>query len=82
MVHDGWMNGQTDGKSDISRSVPYLKKVIFRTQCNSLWDEKKKEGIISQIILSKLLYIAQISAIPKLIQEKIEKEKSSNLHLD
>ena len=66
--------GQTDGKSDIWRWVPYLKKSIFQTECNSLWDEKK--GIVSQILLSKLLYIGQIYSIPKLIKEEIEKTKA------
>ena len=53
MVHDRG----TDGKSDIYRWVPLLKKSIFRTVCNSLWDEKKKKRIVKQVLLSKLWYI-------------------------
>ena len=52
----------------------HLKKSIFQTECNSLWDEKK--GILSQILSSKLLYIDQIYSIPKLIKEEIEKTKA------
>ena len=47
---------------------------MFQTECNSLWDEKK--GIVSQILLSKLLYIGQIYSIPKLIKEEIVKTKA------
>ena len=36
-----------------------------------------KKGIVSQIILSKLLNIGQIYTIPKLIKEEIEKKKKS-----
>ena len=54
--------------------MPHLKKSIFQTESNSLWDEKK--GIVSQILLSKLLYIGQIYSISKLIKEEIEKTKA------
>ena len=54
--------------------MPHLKESIFQTECNSLWDEKK--GIVSQILLSKLLYIGQIYSISKLIKEEIEKTKA------
>ena len=54
--------------------MPHLRKSIFQTECNSLWDEKKEEkGIVSQILLSKLSYIGQIYTIPKLIKKEIEK---------
>ena len=53
------------------RFLPHLKKSIFHTECNSIWDEKK--GIVSQILLSKLLYIGQIYTTPKLIKVDIEK---------
>ena len=61
------MDGRTDGESDIQRRVPHLKKSIFQTEF------KKKKIIVSQIFLSKLSYIGQIYAIPKLIKEEIEK---------
>ena len=52
----------------------HLKKSIFRTECNSLWDGKKeKKRIVNQILLSKLWYIGQIYTIPKFIKEEIEK---------
>ena len=54
--------------------MPHLKKSIFQTECNSLWDEKK--GIVSEILLSKLLFIGQIYSIPKLIKEEIEKTEA------
>ena len=79
MVHDG----RTDGwkKWHIEVGAPPKKINISNTVQFSLgW----KKGIVSQIILSKLLNIGQIYTIPKLIKEEIEKKikKSSNLHLD
>ena len=66
---DRWTNGQ---RSDIERWVSHLKKSIFPTECNSLWDEKKKR-IVNQILLSMLWCIGQIYTILKFIKEKIEK---------
>ena len=68
---DGKTDGQTDRESDVERWVSHLKKSIFPTECNSLWDEKQR--IINQIPLSKLWYIGQIYTIPKFIKEEIEK---------
>ena len=74
MVRDRRVDGQMDRKSDIQRWVPHLKKSIFRTECNCLWDEKKEnKRIVNQILLSKLWYIGQIYTIPKFIKEEIEK---------
>ena len=55
--------------------APPEKKSIFRTECNSLWDEKKKKKKLNQIPIFKLWYIGQIYIIPKLIKEMIEKKK-------
>ena len=55
--------------------APPEKKSIFRTECNSLWDEKKKKKL-NQIPIFKLWYIGQIYIIPKLIKEMIEKKKT------
>ena len=59
-------------KSDIEKLVPHLGKSIFRTECNSLLDEKEKR-IVNQVLLFKLWYIGQIYTIPKFTEEKIEK---------
>ena len=75
MLHDG----QMDRKCDKQRWVHHLKKSIFWTECNSVWDEK--QIIINQILLSKLWYIGPIYTIPKFIKGKIEKNNSSALHL-
>ena len=64
MVLDRQADGQMEGKV----GAP-TKKSIFRRECNSPWDEKKKR-IINQIFLS---YIGQIYTIPKFIEEAIEK---------
>ena len=53
--------------------MPHLKKSIFRTECNTLWDEKEKKRIVNQILLSKLWYVGQIHTITKFIKEEIEK---------
>ena len=74
MVDDRWTDGQMDGKWHIEVGAP-PKKSIFRTECNSLWDEKQKEKeIVNQIVLSKLWYIGQIYTIPKFVNKKIEKK--------
>ena len=41
------------------------------TECNGLWNEKKR--IVNQILLSKLWLIGQIYTIPKFIEDEIEK---------
>ena len=56
MVHDR----RTDGKSDIYRWVPLLKKSIFRTVCNSLWDEKKKKNCEASSLIQTLIYSLNI----------------------
>ena len=44
---------------------------MFITECNALWNEKKR--IVNQILLSKLWLISQIYTIPKFIEDEIEK---------
>ena len=44
---------------------------MFVTECNALWNEKKR--IVNQILLSKLWLISQIYTIPKFIEDEIEK---------
>ena len=65
-------NRLTDGqkKWNIEVGAP-PKKTKFRTECSSLWDEKKRP--VNQILLSKLWYIGQIYTIPKFMKEEIEK---------
>ena len=46
------------------------EKLIFRTECNTFTDERKKR-IVNQILLSILWYIGQIYTIPKFIKKDI-----------
>ena len=64
---------QTDGQKKWHIEVGALpkKKSIFRTECNSLWDEKKKNCKPSSLIHT--LITGQIYTIPKFIKGKIEK---------
>ena len=50
------------------KKINILNRVKF-----SFTEKKKKKGIVSQVLLSKLLYIGQIYTISKFIKEKIEK---------
>ena len=65
---DGWADGSK--RWNIEVGVP-PKKSEFQTECNSLWDEKKRT--VNQILLSKLWYISQIDTFPKFIKGEIEK---------
>ena len=60
-----------DNSNSDKLNYSLTKKSIFRTECNSLWGEKK---IVNQILWSKLLYIGQIYTIPKFIKNEIEKK--------
>ena len=78
--------------------APTLKKSIFRTECNSLWDEKnktktktkkkktkkkKEENCKPNSLIQTLVYRSNlVYTIPKFIKEEIEKNNSSTLHLE
>ena len=70
-----WTDGRTDGQKKWHIEVGALpKKVnISNTVQLSLRCKLKKKAIVSQILLSKLLYIGRIYAISKLIKEEIKK---------
>ena len=68
-VHFG--NSVPDNSNWDEISHILTKKTVSRTECNSLWDEKKR--IVNQILLSKLWYIGQIYTIPKFTKEEIAK---------
>ena len=65
-------DGLMDRKSDIQRWVPHLKKSIFRTECNCLWDEKKRkqENCKSNSLIQTLVY----RSIPNLSKGEFRKQ--------
>ena len=74
---DRWTNGQ---RSDIERWVSHLKKSIFPTECNSLWDEKK-ENCKPNSLIHALVYRSNIY-YSKIYQRENWKNNSSTLHLE
>ena len=85
---DGWMDRWTE-KVIYRSGCPTLKESIFRTECNSLWDEKKKtkkkkeENCKPNSLIQTLVYRSNlVYTIPKFIKEEIEKNNSSTLHLE
>ena len=78
---DGKTDGQTDRESDVERWVSHLKKSIFPTECNSLWDEKKKENCKPNSLIHALVYRSNIY-YSKIYQRENWKNNSSTLHLE
>ena len=73
---DGQTDGWTDEKSDIYRWVRYLKKSIFRTECNFLWDTKNKDCKPNSLIQTLVnIYIYIYSLVKYILFQNLSKRK-------